>query len=105
MIDILNEKVIRLEDVRNYLPSSRKGKYLSRTLCSRWATSGVNGVVLETVRIGRRARFTSVEAIERFVRAQNQARPGSISTTASTSPTRTRRSQAQVSAALSKHGV
>jgi hypothetical protein len=32
----------------------------------RWADTGVDGVVLETVKVGGR-RFTSLEAIERFL--------------------------------------
>lgn len=74
MIDIRNEKLIRLEDLRDYLPSSRKGKKLGKAVCFRWAGRGARGVVLETIRVGG-ARLTSVEAIQRFVDAQNQA-PG-----------------------------
>jgi hypothetical protein len=82
MIDIMNEKLIRLEDLRDYLPSSRKGKKLGKAICFRWAGRGVRGVVLETIRVGG-ARLTSVEAIQRFVDAQNQA-PGRTSNTTCT---------------------
>ncbi len=37
----------------------------------RWRTTGVNGVKLEFIRVGRRW-FTSVEAIQRFIDAQSQ---------------------------------
>ena len=77
MIDIQTEKLIRLEDVRNYLPSSRRGKKLGKAICFRWAGRGVRGVVLETIRVGG-SRLTSVEAIQRFVEAQNQTPPAGI---------------------------
>lgn len=65
MIDITQEELIRLEDVRNYVPSCRKGKRLSKTVPFRWAAKGVRGVVLETLKIGG-ARYTSIDAIQRF---------------------------------------
>jgi hypothetical protein len=72
MIDIRNETIIRLEDVRAHLPSSRRGKYLSKAVAFRWASKGVSGVLLETVKVGG-ARYTSVEALQRFVDALNPA--------------------------------
>lgn len=71
MIDITKEKLIRLEDVRDYIPSSRKGKKLGKAVIFRWAGRGIRGIVLETIRCGG-ARITSAEAIQRFVEAQNQ---------------------------------
>jgi hypothetical protein len=74
MIDVAKETLIRPEDVRDYLPSSRRGKKLSKAICFRWAKRGVGGVLLETIKVGG-ARLTSVEAVHRFVQAQNP-RPG-----------------------------
>lgn len=45
------------------------GKKVSRSTLHRWATNGVRGTVLETVRIGGR-RFTSADALERFCDGQ-----------------------------------
>ena len=70
MIDINEEQPIRLEDVANVIPSSRRGKSLSKAVIFRWASKGANGVVLETIRIGG-GRFTSRPAIQRFIEAQN----------------------------------
>ena len=70
MIDVTQERMIRLEDVRNHLPSNRRGKQLSKGVIFRWALHGVRGVMLETIRVGG-ARLTSIEALQRFVAAQN----------------------------------
>lgn len=89
MIDVQSEQLIRLEDLRNFLPSCRRGKKLSRAIAFRWASVGVRGVRLETIKVGG-ARFTSVEAIVRFVAAQNSTsiptsgkNPGATSLSAS----------------------
>lgn len=71
MFDI-NEELIRLEDVRDYVPSSRRGKKLAKSVVYRWALHGIRGVRLETYKIGG-ARVTSVEAIQRFVENLNAA--------------------------------
>ena len=70
MIDISSEPLIRLEDVRDYIPSSRKGKRLSKAVPYRWAKDGVRGVVLETVKVGG-GRFTSLAALHRFIATTN----------------------------------
>jgi hypothetical protein len=87
MIDVTRETLIRLEDTRNYLPSSRKGKRLGKAVCFRWAKDGVRGVVLETVKIGG-ARLTSLEAIQRFVEAQNPRAPSTPTITSGSRPPR-----------------
>jgi hypothetical protein len=75
MINIQHEKLIRLEDVADYLPSSRRGKRLGRAVVFRWALHGVRGTVLETMKVGG-ARFTSIEAVQRFVERQNEGGEG-----------------------------
>jgi hypothetical protein len=74
MIDPAKEKMIRLEDVRDFIPSSRKGKKLSKAVPFRWAARGVGGVVLETTGRGR-GRRTSVEALQRFIVETNRQNP------------------------------
>lgn len=100
MIDIVKEKLIRIEDVRDYLPSSRRGKKLGKAVNFRWAGRGVRGVVLETIRCGG-SRLTSVEAIQRFVEAQNQ----SPRTTPNADARKVAARAQQATAALSKLGV
>ena len=53
------------------LPLLRKGgRYTHPGTLSRWASAGVCGEKLETVRIGARI-YTSREAVERFLSALN----------------------------------
>jgi Protein of unknown function (DUF1580). len=47
--------------------------HVGRTALERWMRDGVRGVRLESILIGSR-RFTSVEAIARFVEQSNQQR-------------------------------
>jgi hypothetical protein len=70
MIDLTTESLIRLHDVGNYIPSSRAGKRLGKAVAFRWALRGVRGTKLETLKVGG-CRFTTVEAIQRFVAALN----------------------------------
>jgi hypothetical protein len=65
MTNSLNESHITLAEAARLLP----GRPHSSTL-ARWALRGVKGVRLETVKVGGR-RFTSREAIERFIEAGN----------------------------------
>lgn len=39
--------------------------------CHRWAEKGVNGIFLETIKVGRR-RFTTQEAIDQFLAELNK---------------------------------
>lgn len=72
MISLQEESLVSLRDAVNLLPKSGSKRVHISTLF-RWAREGVNGVVLETVHIGSR-RYTSHEAIARFVRAVSSAR-------------------------------
>jgi Protein of unknown function (DUF1580) len=65
MIDIANEHLCRLVDAPMEIPSK---PHISTVV--RWTRQGVKGVRLETVVIGGR-RFTSLEAIQRFIQARN----------------------------------
>ena len=64
MIDCENEKVIPLREVPNHVPSRCMGKRLSPATVWRWANRQNNP--LDTIQIGG-GRFTSIEAIGRFV--------------------------------------
>jgi len=99
MIDIETERLIRLEDVRDFLPSSRKGKRLSKSVPFRWAARGVKGVILETLRVGG-ARYTSVQAVQRFVEALNA--PTSLPAKNERTPTPNKR---DVERELAKRGL
>ena len=66
-IDIDAEDLIPFCEARSAFPG---GKRLSLATLHRWRLSGVRGTHLETVLIGG-SRYTSAEAISRFIRAQN----------------------------------
>ncbi len=74
MIDLENERVIPLREVVNQLPSRCSGRRLSPATVWRWVTRKNNP--LETIRIGG-GRFTSVEAIGRFVEQCSRQRGAS----------------------------
>lgn len=67
MIDVKTETLIGLEQARREFPGKEK---VSLAALHRWRLKGVRGVVLETLVVGG-ARYTSLEAIDRFVAAQN----------------------------------
>lgn len=67
MIDIGSEDILTLSEAGRAVPP----KGVSPACMARWITTGVRGVVLETVRVGGR-RLTSKEALARFFAAQNR---------------------------------
>lgn len=70
MIDPETEDLMPLAEAAR-LPLLRKGgSYTHPGTLSRWATAGVCGEKLETLRIGARI-FTSRQAVERFLSALN----------------------------------
>lgn len=60
---VLQETTVGIEDARNHFPG-KPGYYA----VLRWATHGYKGILLESAPVGRR-RYTSVEAIARFLNA------------------------------------
>lgn len=66
-IDVNTEVLLRFEEARDCFPGRSK---LSLATLHRWRLHGVRGVKLETVLVGDR-RFTSRQAIQRFVENQN----------------------------------
>ena len=65
MINIDNETILSLEDAAIYF-SKLSGRSRNREVVRRWINRGCNGVVLESISIGRDV-FTSKQAISRWV--------------------------------------
>lgn len=80
----LSEKLLTLSEARARLP----GRPDMSTLW-RWYQRGVRGVRLETVVVGAR-RYTSAEALERFLSASTAAADGMQSRPAAVSAARQR---------------
>lgn len=71
MIEIDREEVFALRHAAKYIPSGRlEGKAAHHSTLYRWASTGIGGVVLETVMIGG-IRFTSKAALMRFIERRN----------------------------------
>lgn len=67
MIDLKREQPIPMNEACNHIPGRP-----SRATVWRWALRGVRKNLLDTVLIGAR-RYTTAEAIERFLAASNPA--------------------------------
>ena len=67
MIDVKLEDLVQFPEARNAFPGPR----ISLATLHRWRLSGVRGAKLETILVGGR-RFTSAEAISRFIVEQNR---------------------------------
>lgn len=65
-INLLSEQLMSMAQAVRSLPMRTSGKRLHVGTLYRWASQGVKGTRLETVRIGEH-RFTSAEALQRFV--------------------------------------
>jgi uncharacterized protein DUF1580 len=99
--DFLDENVIPLTSAPSYLPR-RNGKPIHNSTLFRWASKGVRGVRLETIRVGG-SRCTSIEALRRFVAQLSVGQSGKCDV-----PTKSWRSQerdAQTERTLKRHGV
>lgn len=68
MIDHQDEQLIRLTKVPDHLPGTDQGNRVHPATIYRWVSRGIRGVRLETVRIGG-GRYTSIEALHRFIEA------------------------------------
>ncbi len=68
VIDVIHENLIPLREAPKRIPPRPSGKRIHISACYRWASRGVGGVVLETVKIGG-TRYTSDEALQRFADA------------------------------------
>lgn len=67
-IDCDSETILSFNEARTAFPG---GKRLSLATLHRWRLHGVRGIRLETALIGG-SRYTSAEAISRFIAAQNR---------------------------------
>src|SRR5262249_3689525 len=65
MIDVAVEPLITLTEAAALVPRRRRGRKTSVTTLCRWASSGVRGVVLESIQVGG-SRCTSIGALQRF---------------------------------------
>lgn len=54
---------------------------VSPATCHRWISTGLNGIVLESWMLGGR-RFTTVEAVQRFVEARSERQCTSVAAAA-----------------------
>lgn len=66
-IDVTNEELITFNEARDAFPGGRRPALAT---LHRWRLDGIRGVRLETAQIGG-SRFTSREAIVRFLKTQN----------------------------------
>jgi len=92
--DILGETLLTLTEACRYFPVR-----CSRPALERWLRKGSRGVVLESALICGK-RYTSQEAINRFVRNQLQVAPDKAST-----PIRRNLSRGEISAATRRFGL
>ena len=90
---VLEEELLTLTEACGRFP-----RRVSRATLERWLRRGVCGVSLESVRIAGR-RFTSAEAIERFVRSQVQTEAEKVP------PKRGTKSRRELEAACQKYGL
>ena len=65
MIDLQAETVLSLSEATGHLPRRRAGKRPHVATLYRWASEGVQGVKLDTLRVGG-TLCTSLEALQRF---------------------------------------
>jgi hypothetical protein len=68
-----NEDLIVLAKAAAWIAERTGGRRPNISTLHRWATRGVRGVVLETVAVGH-VRYTSVEAVQRFMHAKPAAK-------------------------------
>ena len=58
MIDIFADDLISLSDLPSRIPSGHGNKKIAVATVRRWATKGINGVVLDSMIIGSRSYTT-----------------------------------------------
>ena len=68
VLRLLDENPFPLLDAPNHIDLSKAGKTVHKSTCRRWAQKGIDGHVLETVKIGG-MRCTSRPALHRFFAA------------------------------------
>lgn len=98
MNDLTKEALLTLNEARSAFPG---GKRLGLATIQRWRMRGVRGVKLETLLVGG-MRYTSREAIARFIAAQNAADAPAVPVI---TPTQRRRQSEAAASELKKMGV
>ena len=98
-IDILSERPLSFNDVAQFLPHGSRPSY---STWWRWWRYGIRGVRLETVVLGGR-RYTSAEAVQRFVSAMTAHANGEP--TPMRTPRRRQREQARARVVLHQAGI
>lgn len=78
MIPIHDESLVPVNKIPNHVPDRPHV-----ATCWRWINRGCRGVKLETVLVGGK-RYTSLEALQRFVERTTAAADGTSTVTAST---------------------
>jgi len=71
MIDMDGETLVSLKSARDVIPGKR-GHRVSASTLHRWQRQGLRGIRLET-RVVAGVRYTTFEAIERFISATTEA--------------------------------
>src|SRR5262245_61512614 len=72
MIQVHTERLLPIKELPAYLDSRGFGRKVTKRTVTRWISHGRAGARLEAIRIGGRI-MTSVEAVQRWVAAQNSA--------------------------------
>ena len=91
-----SEQLIPLSEAADQIPRRHRGRKTAVSTLYRWATTGVRGVVLETLQVGG-TRCTSLAALQRFFDALSMEQSSEASTAALPSP--------DVEAALDREGL
>lgn len=65
MIEIAAERLLTLNQVPKLVPTRANGRRVHISTIYRWVQRGVNGIRLETIRVGG-TTCTSMEALQRF---------------------------------------
>lgn len=105
MIDIATEQPIPLNQVPKLkcIPRRRAGKRLHISTVHRWATRGLQGVKLETIRFGG-TLCTSIEAIQRFCDTLSDPEPPPIPCRVYRPPATRQRAHDQATQQLEREG-
>jgi hypothetical protein len=74
-IDLDRETVLTLTNATKHLPPLRRGRKIHVSTLYRWASKGISGVRLETLRLGG-TTVTSTEALQRFADRLQRLRDG-----------------------------
>ena len=69
MLDLAGETIVSLNAARDEIPGGRR---VSSSTLQRWQRQGLRGIRLETAIVAG-TRYTSIEAIGRFIEATTEA--------------------------------